>query len=65
MKGLGVQALRYGMPWYKAEPEKGKFDWDWIDRAIDHAHGTCVESIFDLMHYGTPLWLDIQFLNSD
>ena len=65
IKSLGVQAMRYGMPWYKAEPEKGRFDWDWIDRAIDHAHGTGVEIIFDLMHYGTPLWLDNQFLNSD
>ncbi|MBZ9935191.1 family 1 glycosylhydrolase [Mesorhizobium sp. BR1-1-16] len=65
VKGLGVRAIRYGMPWYKAEPEKGKFDWDWIDRAIDHAAGTGVEIVFDLMHYGVPLWLENQFLNTD
>lgn len=62
---LGVKAMRYGMPWYKAEPKKGRFDWDWIDRAIDHAAGTGVEIIFDLMHYGVPLWLENQFLNTD
>ena len=65
IKSFGVKAMRYGMPWYKAEPEKGKFDWDWIDRAIDHAAGTGVEIIFDLMHYGVPLWLENQFLNTD
>lgn len=65
VKSLGIRALRYGMPWYKAEPEKGRFDWDWIDRAIDYAAGTGVEIVFDLMHYGTPLWLDNQFLNTD
>jgi beta-glucosidase/6-phospho-beta-glucosidase/beta-galactosidase len=65
VKGLGVRAMRYGMPWYKAEPQKGKFDWDWIDRALDAAAATGVEIIFDLMHYGVPLWLDNQFLNTD
>ncbi len=63
--GLGVRAIRYGMPWYKVEPAKGQFDWAWADRAIDHAVSTGVEIIFDLMHYGVPLWLDNQFLNSD
>ena len=63
--GLGVQAMRYGMPWYKCEPEKGRFDWSWADRAIDHCVGLGIEIIADLMHYGTPLWLDNQFLNTD
>jgi beta-glucosidase len=62
---LGVRAIRYGMPWYKVEPAKGQFDWDWADRAIDHAVATGVEIIADLMHYGVPLWLDNQFLNTD
>jgi beta-glucosidase len=62
---LGVRAIRYGMPWYKVEPAKGQFDWDWADRAIDHACSLGLEIIFDLMHYGVPFWLDNQILNSD
>jgi beta-glucosidase/6-phospho-beta-glucosidase/beta-galactosidase len=62
---LGVTSMRYGMPWYKLEPVKGQFDWGWADRAIDHAVSTGVEIIFDLMHYGVPLWLENQFLNTD
>lgn len=62
---LGARAIRYGMPWYKVEPAKGRFDWDWADRAIEHACGLGLEIIFDLMHYGVPFWLDNQFLNTD
>jgi beta-glucosidase/6-phospho-beta-glucosidase/beta-galactosidase len=62
---LGVRAIRYGMPWYKCEPVKGQFDWDWADRAIDHACENGLEIIFDLMHYGVPFWIDNQILNSD
>jgi beta-glucosidase len=62
---LGARAIRYGMPWYKVEPVKGQFDWQWADRAIDHACSLGLEIIFDLMHYGVPFWLDNQFLNTD
>ncbi len=62
---LGVRALRYGLPWYKIETQPGKFDWDWSDRAIAYAAEKGIEIIFDLMHYGVPLWLENQFLNTD
>ncbi len=62
---LGVQALRYGLPWYKCEPDKGRFDWDWSDRVLDYAAEKGILVIADLMHYGVPLWLDNQFLNTD
>jgi beta-glucosidase len=62
---LGVRAMRYGLPWYRCEPAKGGFDWDWADRAINHCVERGITIIADLMHYGTPLWLDNQFLNTD
>jgi beta-glucosidase/6-phospho-beta-glucosidase/beta-galactosidase len=62
---LGVRAMRYGMPWYKCEPVKGQFDWSWADKAIDKCVENGIEIIADLMHYGVPLWLDNQFLNTD
>ena len=30
-KDLGLNAIRWGVPWYKVEPEKGNFDWSWTD----------------------------------
>ncbi len=61
---LGVKAIRYGIPWYKVEPAPGKYDWDWADRVLEYAAGKGIALIADLVHYGTPLWLDNQFLNS-
>lgn len=62
--GLGVRTIRYGIPWYRVEPEPGRFEWEWVDQALEYAAGRGLEVIADLMHYGTPLWLDNQFLNS-
>jgi beta-glucosidase len=61
---LGVRAMRYGIPWYKIEPAPGVFDWAWVDRVLEYIAGKGIAIIVDLMHYGTPLWLDNQFLNS-
>ncbi len=62
---LGVQAMRYGIPWYKVEPAPGVFEWDWVDRVLEYAVDVRgITIIADLMHYGTPLWLDNQFLNT-
>ncbi len=63
---LGVRAVRWGIPWYRVEPEPGHFDWEWTDRALE----VMVEKhrlipILDLMHYGTPLWLEGSFANAD
>ncbi len=61
---LGLRSLRWGVPWYKVEPEPGKFDWSWIDQVIDHMVGELgIVPMIDLMHYGCPFWLDRGFLN--
>jgi beta-glucosidase/6-phospho-beta-glucosidase/beta-galactosidase len=62
--GLGVRAMRYGIPWYKVEPQPGVFDWAWVDEVLEYIASKGIAVIADLMHYGTPLWLDNQFLNS-
>jgi beta-glucosidase/6-phospho-beta-glucosidase/beta-galactosidase len=61
---LGVRAMRYGIPWYKVEPASGVFDWGWVDQVLEYIARKGIAVIVDLMHYGTPLWLDNQFLNS-
>ena len=61
---LGIRAMRYGIPWYRVEPSPGHFDWEWLDRVIEYSATKNITLIADLMHYGTPLWLANQFLNT-
>ena len=63
-RNTGAGLIRYGLPWYLINPEPGKFVWDWTDRVVDRLEELGLEAIVDLMHYGTPRWLDNQFINS-
>lgn len=63
---LGLQALRWGVPWYRVEPEAGSFDWSWTDEVIPFmVEELKITPIIDLMHYGTPFWLKREFANKD
>lgn len=63
---LGLGALRWGVPWYKVEPEPGKFDWSWIDEVVPYlVQELKVNPIIDLMHYGCPFWLERGFVNKN
>jgi beta-glucosidase len=61
----GARWLRWGIPWYRVEPEPGRFAWDWVDAVVDRLAALDVTCIVDLMHYGTPLWLENSFLHPD
>jgi beta-glucosidase len=60
----GAELVRWGIPWYLLEPEPGRFDWEWVDQVVQHMDAVGLRCMVDLMHYGTPLWLDNQFLNA-
>lgn len=61
----GVQAVRWGIPWHMVQPAPNRWDWEWTDRALEHMVTVKdITPILDLMHYGTPLWLDNSFVNS-
>jgi beta-glucosidase len=65
-KDVGMNALRWGVPWYKVEPEKGSFDWSWTDQVIPYMVDELrILPIIDLMHYGCPFWLNKEFANKD
>jgi beta-glucosidase len=54
----GATTIRYGVPWHEANPEPGRFDWDWADRTLPYAAQELgLEIMLDLVHYGTPDWL--------
>jgi beta-glucosidase/6-phospho-beta-glucosidase/beta-galactosidase len=62
---VGAELLRWGVPWYRVAPERGAWDWQWVDRAIAKMNDLGIRPIVDLVHYGTPLWLDHQFAHPD
>ncbi|MFN8472692.1 MAG: family 1 glycosylhydrolase [Anaerolineae bacterium] len=63
-RDLGARALRWGVPWYRVEPERGKFDWSWTDQVIPYiVEDLGITPIIDLMHYGCPFWLKREFVN--
>jgi beta-glucosidase len=65
-RDLGLQAVRWGIPWYKVEPEPGRFDWSWADEVIPYiVEELKIAPIIDLMHYGCPFWLDKGFISRD
>ncbi|WP_062132757.1 family 1 glycosylhydrolase [Demequina aestuarii] len=62
---VGAGLVRWGVPWYRIQPERDSWDFDWLDRAMDAFGASGLTPLVDLMHYGTPLWLDGQFDNDD
>lgn len=62
-RNVGASSIRYGFPWYRLNPAPGVFVWDWADRVVDRLAELDLEVILDLIHYGTPMWLDNGFLN--
>jgi len=64
LKEPGLQAVRWGVPWYRVEPQRGEFDWSWTDQVIPYiVEDLRITPIIDLMHYGCPFWLHKEFAN--
>jgi len=62
---LGVRSMRYGIPWYRVNPAPGAWDWSWTDRVLEHLDRIGIAPIVDLVHYGTPLWMERSFVSAD
>ncbi len=65
MASLGVSCARYGIPWYRVQPSRGKWDWSWPDQTFDLMLEKGIEPIVDLVHYGVPAWLEGGLLDRD
>jgi beta-glucosidase len=61
----GATMLRWGVPWHRVNPARGEWDFDWLDRVMQRFAELQLEPIVDLLHYGTPLWLQGQFAHPD
>jgi beta-glucosidase len=64
-EGVGAELLRWGVPWHRVAPELGRWDWSWTDRAVEALLDAGLRPILDLVHYGTPLWLESGFADRD
>ncbi|HLR96599.1 MAG TPA: family 1 glycosylhydrolase [Jiangellaceae bacterium] len=60
----GAEFVRWGIPWYRLEPSPGEFDFSWVDDVAAHMDTLGLRCVVDLLHYGTPLWLENTFINS-
>lgn len=58
---VGATMVRWGIPWYKVNPEPNVWKWDWLDQVVDWFEEHKIALIADLVHYGTPLWLQGEF----
>jgi beta-glucosidase len=61
VRSLGATALRYGVDWPRVHLAPGVFDWAVLDERLAYAAGIGLTVIADLVHYGTPTWLDDSF----
>jgi beta-glucosidase/6-phospho-beta-glucosidase/beta-galactosidase len=62
MAELGVRAARYGIPWYRVSPKRGRWNWRWADGPLERMLDLGIDPIVDLVHYGTPGWIEGGFL---
>lgn len=58
---LGAQAIRYGADWPLVATAPGVYDWSSLDERVAYAHSLGLSIVADLVHYGTPEWLDGSF----
>jgi beta-glucosidase/6-phospho-beta-glucosidase/beta-galactosidase len=65
MRELGVSAARYGLPWYRIQPAPARWSWEWADGVLGRMAELGIEPIIDLVHYGTPGWMERGFLAPD
>lgn len=58
MAGLGLTWVRIGeFAWSRMEPEPGRFDWDWLDRAIAVLGGAGLQVVLGTPTATPPRWM--------
>lgn len=58
MKDMGFKAVRIGeFAWSRMEPEEGRFDFDWLDKAIQTAKDENLKIILGTPTNTPPLWM--------
>jgi len=58
VKEMGLNGLRYNLPYYKIQKAPGKYDWEFADLALAEIKRLGITPILDLMHFGVPDWIE-------
>lgn len=57
VRALGIDALRYGPPYYRMHLGPGRYDWEFADQVFAEIRRLGIIPIVDLCHFGVPDWL--------
>lgn len=58
MTAMGLSRVRIGeFAWSRIEPEPGRYDWGWLDRAVETLHGAGLGIIMGTPTATPPKWL--------
>ncbi len=57
VKELGIQVLRYGLPYHRTHLGPGRYDWEFADLVMAEMRRLGITPILDLLHFGVPDWL--------
>jgi beta-glucosidase/6-phospho-beta-glucosidase/beta-galactosidase len=56
-KALGIDYLRYGVPYFKVHLGPGQYDWEFVDKTFNAMRELGIVPIADLCHFGVPEWI--------
>src|SRR5438270_4923238 len=54
LKNLGISVARERVPWPFVDPGGGRYDFSFLDEALECARECRITPIWDLCHYGFP-----------
>ena len=54
---LGLNVLRYGLPYYAIQTGADIYNWEFADAAMAEMRRLNITPILDLMHFGVPDWI--------
>ena len=57
VRDLGLNALRYGPPYYRTHVAPDRYNWDTADAPMQRLRELDITVIADLCHFGVPSWL--------
>lgn len=58
VKELGLNVIRYGLPYYSIHSAPDKWDWSFADEVMQEMKQLQLTPILDLMHFGVPDWIE-------
>ena len=58
VKECGLDFLRYGPPYYRTNPRRSHYEWDFADETFSRLKEMGIHPIVDLCHFGVPDWLE-------